>query len=83
MIVSHNIFPAESGAVLPGMDRAHITFKPFCLAVLKSMPPGFEARSIISAFLSITSREWSLMIVFGTVLNIRLHFGKTEGMLSV
>src|SRR5699024_12421041 len=47
LITSASIFPAVLGATVPGKLLASIALIPRCLAYAKSVPPGFDAKSII------------------------------------
>lgn len=41
------ILPELTGAVFPGRDNAHIALRPSLPAASISIPPGFEALSLI------------------------------------
>src|SRR5699024_718649 len=48
LMTSAKIFPDVFGATTPGRLRARMAFIPRCLAYLKSVPPGLEAKSMIN-----------------------------------
>ena len=63
-------FPAVFGISFPGIPRAVITFSPsFCASAL-SIPPGFDATSIIKTFLLNSFNCVSVNTICGTVFII-------------